>query len=117
MVPRVLQAQEGGAVVSHSVEELDSRQFLSGTVDAGFAYEEPHGCAQACRHESVEGSRGVDVDGVSAGAVAACQSRELMPCQLLEGSSKMAVAPTVGLMVRRRRVACVVGMCSASCAR
>jgi hypothetical protein len=27
-------------------------------------YEKPHGCAEACREESVEGSHRVDVDGV-----------------------------------------------------
>lgn len=27
-------------------------------------YEKPHGCAEASRHESVEGSHRVDVDGV-----------------------------------------------------
>lgn len=77
MIPRVLQAEERGAVLSHPVEELrEGQPRVSFCPVRPQPYEEPHGRAQTCCHESVEWSRRVDVDRVTA-----CQSWKLIASQ------------------------------------
>jgi hypothetical protein len=63
MLPWVLPAQQCRSVLLRAVHQL-RWSVLSLACHTFRTYEEPHRCAKAGRHESVERSDGVDVDGV-----------------------------------------------------
>jgi hypothetical protein len=63
MVPWVLPAQQGGTVLLRTVHQLRELALALARPKL-YTYKEPHGCAEAGRHEPVERADGVDVDGV-----------------------------------------------------
>jgi hypothetical protein len=63
MVPGVLPAQQSRAVLLRAVHQL-RWSALPAPRYIAYTYEEPHRCTKTSRHESVERSHGVDVDGV-----------------------------------------------------
>jgi hypothetical protein len=63
MVPRVLPAHEGRTVLLRAVHQLQM-SVAAYKHYSSYTYEEPHGCAEAGCHESVEGLDWGDLDGV-----------------------------------------------------
>jgi hypothetical protein len=63
MIPGVLPAHQSRAVLLRAVHQLPLLASSIACADAT-TYEEPHGCAEAGCHETVERSDRVDVNGV-----------------------------------------------------